>query len=48
MHPDLVEFNFRNLFLDTDWVDFSSADETASITPNGIEEAERRVRGRIT
>jgi hypothetical protein len=32
------------LFLDNDWVDFSSSDGTASITENGIREVERRAR----
>lgn len=48
MHPDIVELDFRDLFLDNDWVNFSGSDGTASITESGIREVERRVReGRI-
>lgn len=49
MHPDIVELDFRDLFLDNDWIDFSGSDGTASITASGIREVERRVReGKIT
>lgn len=49
MHPAIVELDFRNLFLDNDWVDFSGSDGTASITASGIREVERRSReGKIT
>ncbi len=49
MHPDIVDLDFRDLFLDNDWIDFSGSDGTASITASGISEVERRTReGKIT
>ncbi len=49
MHPNIVKLDFRDLFLGNDWVDFSGSDGTASITANGVLEAERKPReGRIT
>ena len=48
MNLKYVEMDFRNLFLDSDWVDFSASDG-ASITPNGIKAVERRAqKGSIT
>lgn len=49
MHPAIVEMDFRDLFLDNDWVDFSGSDGTASITASGMREAERSAKeGKIT
>ena len=41
MRPDIVEMDFRDLFLDTNWIDFSASDGSALITSDGISEYER-------
>ena len=46
---ELVEMDFRDLFLDNNWIDFSGSDGAAVITTDGISEHERRANeGRIT
>ena len=39
---DLVKMDFRNLFLDNNWIDFSGSDGSAAITTDEIREIERR------
>jgi hypothetical protein len=39
---ELVEMDFRDLFLDNNWIDFSGSDGAAVITTDGISEHERR------
>lgn len=39
---DLIEMDFRNLFLNNKWIDFYGSDGSAAITTDGIREIERR------
>jgi len=42
MNPQYVEKDFRDLFLDNYWVDFSNSEGGSIITPSWIKEVERR------